>query len=118
LIEGRIYRADTEACILQRVWRANTAFERMQGLLGRPQLASGEGLLLAPCNSVHTIGMRYPLDLIYLSAGWQIIKQVNQVPPWRFSACLRARMVLELAAGSITQLGLENDMQLRWENVA
>lgn len=116
MIEGRIYRADTEVCILHRVWRATSAFERMRGLLGRPQLASGQGLLLAPCSSVHTIGMRYPLDLIYLSADWRIVRQIMHLSPWRLSACMRARMVLELATGSIMQLGLENDMQLRWEN--
>lgn len=118
MIEGRIYRADTEACILSRVWRANTTLERMRGLLGRPQLEPGQGLLLEPCSSVHTIGMHYPLDLVYLTSDWRIVRRVVHLPPWRTSACLRARMVLELASGSIMQLGLENDMQLRWENLS
>lgn len=116
MIEGRIHRADTDACILQRVWRADSTIERMRGLLGRPQLVAGQGLLLAPCNSIHTLGMRYPLDLVYLSTEWRVVKCVMQLSPWRLSACLGARMVLELPAGSIMQLGLGKDLPLRWEN--
>jgi len=41
---------------------------RNKGLLGRNSLASGEGLWIVPCEAIHTFGMRFPIDLVYLTA--------------------------------------------------
>jgi len=74
---------------------------RMKGLLGRDSLPAGEGLWIVPCESVHTFGMKFPIDLIYLDRK-KIVKKVRSgVPPWRLSACLSAHSVLELASGTI-----------------
>jgi len=82
---------------------------RMKGLLGRDGLSRGEGLWILPCEAVHTFGMRFSIDLIYLDRKNRIRKLQSAVPPWRMSACFSAHSVLELAAGTIhntqTQLG-------------
>jgi uncharacterized membrane protein (UPF0127 family) len=54
-------------------------------------------LLLERCRSVHTIGMRFPLDLYWLR-GERIVRIDRAVPPWRIRTCLRARSVLEVPA--------------------
>jgi uncharacterized membrane protein (UPF0127 family) len=80
---------------------ADTSKTRRRGLLGRESLSPGEGLWIIPCESVHTIFMRFPIDLIYLDRQKRIKKLRSDVNPWRLSACFSADSVLELAAGSI-----------------
>ena len=80
---------------------ADSAAKRNKGLLGREQLAPGEGLWIIPCESVHTFWMKFPIDLIYLDRKNHIKKLRGSVPPWRLSACLSAHSVLELPAGTI-----------------
>jgi uncharacterized membrane protein (UPF0127 family) len=80
---------------------ADNSAKRRRGLLGRTMLASGEGLWIVPCESVHTFGMQFPIDLVYLDRYKRVKKVRSGVPPWRISACLSAHSVLELAPGSI-----------------
>lgn len=74
---------------------------RRKGLLGRDGLAPGEGLWIVPCESIHTFGMRFPIDLVYLDRNKKVKKTRSGVPPWRLSACLSAHSVLELVPGAI-----------------
>jgi uncharacterized membrane protein (UPF0127 family) len=80
---------------------ADSGSRRNKGLLGRQGLAPGEGLWIVPCEAVHTFGMKFPIDLVYLDRGKRVKKLRNSVPPWRLSACLSAHSVLELPAGTI-----------------
>lgn len=88
---------------------ADSGPKRSKGLLGRNQLAPGEGMWIRPCEAVHTFWMRFPIDLIYLDRSRRIRKLVGSVPPWRLSGCIRAHSVMELPSGTIratqTQLG-------------
>ena len=77
--------------------RRNT---RRKGLLGRECLLPGEGLWIAPCESVHTFFMRFPIDLVYLDRKLQVRKVRHGVGAWRISACFSAHSVLELPAGT------------------
>ncbi|HEX2954503.1 MAG TPA: DUF192 domain-containing protein [Bacillota bacterium] len=83
-----------------RVLKADTFWLRFRGLLGKKDLPEQEGLLLEPCNNVHTVGMHFPIDIIFLSDDDRIIAVHRNVEPGRL--CIRAanaRKVLELAAG-------------------
>ena len=80
--------------------KAHTAAARNKGLLGRDSLPPGEGLWIAPCESVHTFFMRFPIDLIYLDRKLRVKKVRHSVGAWRISACLTAHSVLELPAGT------------------
>ena len=80
--------------------KAHTAATRKKGLLGREGLLPGEGLWIAPCESVHTFFMRFPIDLIYLDRKLQVKKVRHSVGAWRMSACFAAYSVLELPAGT------------------
>lgn len=73
---------------------------RLIGLLGRPGLSVREGMLMTPCRSIHTLGMRFPIDVLFLDEAGAILEQRIGVRPWR--TCLAppaTAMVLELAAG-------------------
>lgn len=78
---------------------ATSMFERMRGLLGRPALKSAQAMLLRPCNMVHTVGMRYPIDVVFLSRSGQVLKVAPAVAPRRAASHWRSHAVLELAAG-------------------
>lgn len=86
---------------------ADHGAKRSKGLLGRKGLRPGEGLWILPCEAVHTIGMQFPIDLVYLDRRHRIRKVRGNVPPWRLSACLSAHSVLELAAGVIQETRTE-----------
>ena len=82
---------------------ASSGAKRSKGLLGRKGLAPGEALWILPCEAVHTFGMQFSLDLVYLDRQHRIKKIRRNVPPWRLSACLTAHSVMELAAGSLRE---------------
>lgn len=79
---------------------AGTSSERTRGLLGRTTLPPGEGLWIVPCESVHTFGMQFAIDLIYLDRKNRIRKICRGVKPWRISVCLVAHSILELPTGA------------------
>ena len=83
-----------------RLEKARTGAARRKGLLGRESLLPGEGLWIAPCESVHTFFMRFPIDLVYLDHKLQVRKVRHCVGAWRISACFSAHSVLELPAGT------------------
>jgi uncharacterized membrane protein (UPF0127 family) len=88
-----------------RLWVADEFITRARGLLGR-KLAVGEGLLITPCGAVHTFGMGYPIDVMFLDDHHRILKIVPNLAPWRVATCRGSRAVLELPAGQARQLGL------------
>lgn len=78
---------------------ARTIREQSRGLLGTRSLPEGEALVLEPCNSVHMLGMRYPLYVIYLDRDNRVVWE-GVLRPWRFGPLVRrARKVIELPAG-------------------
>jgi uncharacterized protein len=85
----------------------------MRGLLGRSGLERGEGLLLKPCGSVHTLFMRFPIDVVFLDRELSVLAVREAVPPWRTARARRAKVTLELAAGEATRLGIEPGVKLR-----
>ncbi|MBL8830726.1 MAG: DUF192 domain-containing protein [Planctomycetaceae bacterium] len=84
-----------ELIVADRFW------SRLVGLQFRRSLATGQGLLLTPCSSIHTCFMRFAIDLIWLDETQQVVELSPNIAPWRFVIPTRsARAVLELPAGS------------------
>ena len=79
---------------------AATPLARLRGLLGRPP--SPTPLLLVPARSVHTCGLRRPIDVVFLDADLTVVKVVERLRPWRFASARGAVAALELAAGAST----------------
>ncbi|MBJ94294.1 MAG: hypothetical protein CMP23_07410 [Rickettsiales bacterium] len=81
---------------------ALSAADRMRGLLDRQALATGEALILSPCNSVHTFFMRFPIDVVFVSADGTVVRAIEELPPWRMTwVYFKARHTIELPVGSI-----------------
>lgn len=91
---------------------ADTSARRQKGLLGRNSLEPGQGLWIVPCEAVHTCGMRFPIDVLYLDRRKRVRKIRRAMGPWRMSVCLLAHSVLELPAGMIEQTGTKPGDQL------
>ena len=81
---------------------AESAFERMRGLIGRNGLERGKGMLITKCSCIHTLFMRFPIDATFLDRKGNAVKKVCNIRPWRpwVWGGWRARSVLETAAGS------------------
>jgi uncharacterized membrane protein (UPF0127 family) len=96
--------------IARRLHIASSFRHRLRGLLGTRHLPPQEGLMLSPGGSVHTFGMRYSIDVAFLDRQLKILRLAPQVSPWRFCrAPARTRHVLELPAGTVQQLQLQEN---------
>ncbi len=95
---------------------ADTFYTRLVGLLNDKQLEYGDGLWIKPCNSIHSIGMRFKFDAIFLDKNLRVVHLVPEMKPWRISKMVfSADSVLELPAGHIaltaTELGDQFEMR-------
>ena len=82
--------------------KADNPFARIKGLLGRNSLSSGDALLLKPCNGIHTFGMRFAIDVIFLDRKNRVVAVTKDLQPNRLTRLyLHAASVLELPAGTI-----------------
>lgn len=81
---------------------ADTAFQRMKGLLGRPCLASASALILKPGNSVHTFFMKFPIDVLFVDNLGSVVKAVSDMKPFRLTPIyFSAKLIVEFPAGVI-----------------
>ncbi|MGN0863800.1 MAG: DUF192 domain-containing protein, partial [Stenotrophomonas koreensis] len=83
-------------CLLADVGHARYWHQRARGLLARPRLQPGQGLLIEPCASVHTCFMGYALDLVFLDRGNRVLGWREHLPPWRAAGLRGAHATLEL----------------------
>ena len=102
-------RNATRGTEVARAVVADRFWSRMRGLLGR-RLAEGQGMLIVPCKSVHTFGMKYDIDVAFIDDAWRVIAALPGLRPWRISSFhASAYAVLELPTASLersaTQVG-------------
>jgi uncharacterized membrane protein (UPF0127 family) len=91
---------------------ADTPWTRLRGLLGRRGLGEDEGLLIRPAGSVHTLFMRFPIDVVFLDRDNTVVKVVPALRPWRLAAARRAKRTLELPAGRAARARLASGQRL------
>lgn len=81
---------------------ADSFFARARGLMGRKSFEGFDGMMIYPCNSIHTFFMHFPIDVIFLNGNYEVVKVLESLKPWRITAPYwGATQVLELAAGTI-----------------
>jgi uncharacterized protein len=97
----RVWNLTRQVELAGSVAVADGVATRNKGLLGRNGLGPGEGLWIIPCEAIHTFGMRFSIDLVYLDRNKRVKKVTSDVRPWRMSGCLLAHSVLELASGTV-----------------
>jgi len=110
--EGYVYNKTRETFIATEATVADSYFTRLIGLLGKTRRWAqlGKGLWIVPSRGVHTIGMLFPIDLIFLSNEKEVVHIEEHVQPFRVSkVSLKATSVLELPPHTIyrsrTQVG-------------
>ena len=97
----------SSAVLLEQVILAETAPERMRGLLGRSALPPGTGMLIRPCRSIHMWFMRFPIDAAFLDREMRILKISRNLRPWQLAFAPRGTAcVLETTAGQLADLGI------------
>lgn len=90
----------------EKVDEARSLWARFKGLLGRKSLGQGEALLIEPCSSIHTFGMAFPIDALFLNREGLVVHLVKDMRASRISRhVFKARMVLEAPAGTIEASG-------------
>jgi uncharacterized membrane protein (UPF0127 family) len=104
-MERRIYCVynETRECFLSlNVKPADTMFSRLKGFIGRLRLRADEGIWVVPSRGVHTLGLLFPLDLIYLDANNRVIHLEEYFPSFRIGPLkTQAESVLELPTHTI-----------------
>jgi hypothetical protein len=83
-----------------------TAFDsssRRTGLLNHAVMPHDAAMIIAPCNAVHTIRMRFDIDIAFVSREGRVVKVRHAVKPWRMAAALGAFAAIELPAGALAQ---------------
>lgn len=96
---------------------ADTFWRRLVGLLSTNELSSDSGLLLTRCHQIHTFGMRYPIDVVFINHQGQVSTVVSRLSPYRVSTDSSASMALELRAGQAEQAGLSQGDRVTMEAV-
>lgn len=112
---GRIRINASADSALGQIRKAETFFERGRGLLGCKGLAAGQGMLIEPCNSIHTFFMQFSIDAVFLGNDHRVVAIHANIPPQRFVRVAKAESVLELMAGQVEQLHLAKGDIIVWE---
>jgi uncharacterized membrane protein (UPF0127 family) len=103
-----------KSVVSNRCHFANSVFKRMVGLLNRKALAPGEGLLIDRCYGIHTFGMRFPIDVLFLDKDLKVMRAVAALPPFRTCVVRRAVYVLEMPVGAIQSTRTEAGDQIQF----
>ena len=86
---------------------ASTLMARMKGLLGRRSLGAQEALILPQCHSIHTVGMRFAIDAVFVDRAWRVVAKHSHLRPGRLMfPVIGAWGVVELADGTLDRADL------------
>ncbi len=108
-----VYNTSRSNAVCLRARRADNFLLRLFGLLGQRGLGQEAGLLISPSSGVHTIGMRFSIDVIALSKDHRVVGVWESVGPWRVrGVSFRTASVLELPSGRARQCGVSVGDQL------
>lgn len=104
---------DKGRIVVQRLVIADRFWNRLCGLQFRRPLLPGDGILLAPCASIHTMWMRFAIDVAMLDRAGRVLAVHPAVRPWRLKFAPRGtHAVLEVSAGTL-QLSAGDTLTLR-----
>jgi len=96
----RVVNATRGGVLGERVRVADTGLSRIVGLLGERKLPPGDGLLIVPSQGVHTWGMLFPIDIVVLDRGWNVLALRRSMRAFRMTRLFwKAAAVLELPPG-------------------
>ena len=111
--EVSVFNSTKNTQLAARVQIADSSLSRLIGLLGKRSLDRDSGLLIFPSNSIHTLGMRFPVDVVFLGRDGRVQDLCESLPPFRLTwPRWKAQSVLELPVHSIRNSRTEVGDQL------
>lgn len=88
--------------VCENIKVASSFDERLLGLMFKKSLVGYGGLLIKPCNSIHTFFMKMSIDVIFLDKNLKVVKVIKDMKPWRLSKIyFKSNQVLEMKAGDL-----------------
>lgn len=98
----RVQNCTKSTLLGDKIAIADTSLTRLVGLLGKRKLPVGGGLLIMPSQGVHTLGMMFPIDVLFLDHEFRVRSARERLMPFRVTSLdFNAYSVLELPAGTI-----------------
>lgn len=106
-----------ETWLATKVRKADNFLTRLVGLLKRTNLGPEEALWLMPSRGIHTIGMKFPIDIVFLNKSHHVVGLMAGLAPYRISPVhFNGYSVLELPNGTIkksrTEIGDQFEISL------
>ncbi len=112
----QVWDANEQRLVGAEIALADTFGTRLKGLLGRKNLQPGQGLLINPCSSIHSIGMKFAFDAVFLDRDQMVIRVAENVAPNRVGPVVpKAKYTLELPAGTVRATGMAVGHRLVWK---
>lgn len=109
----RIYRYQN--VLWEKVTIARSFFARLIGLLSKTNLDSSEGMLFYKAPSIHTFGMKFPIDILFMDITGKIVRIFSDVKPNRIIPYVKSWATLELKAGQCVEKQIQPGDLLHWE---
>ena len=106
--QGQAFNRTRQTYLATALAVADTHWTRLRGLLGTPSgdFRNGYGLWIVPCHGVHTLGMGFPIVVVYLDHEMTVVHVPSQLQPWRFAPVrAQATSVLELPCHTAAETG-------------
>lgn len=104
----KIFNGTKKSCIASQVSFADSFLARLRGLLGKDSLDGGHALVISPCISIHTFGMKFPIDAVFFDNGKRAVGVIRDIRPGRLSRIFpKAKGVIEIAGGTLSELDVE-----------
>jgi uncharacterized membrane protein (UPF0127 family) len=76
---------------------------RRRGLLGRKNLNKDAALIVAPCSAIHTLFIRFIIDVVFAARDGRVLKMYLALRPWRIGLAVGAFAAIELPAGTLSR---------------
>jgi uncharacterized protein len=116
--QAAAFNQTRQTCLAPKLAIAETHWRRLRGLLGTREddFRNGGGLWIRPCRGVHTLAMRFAIDVVYLDRAGTVVHVEHNLQPWRFSPVrMQAASVLELPSQTVarTETALGDRIEIR-----
>ena len=100
--------------VLERIIMADTYTKRLQGLLGRKGLDEREGMMILPCNSIHTYRMKFPIDVLFVDRDNVVVKVLRDFKPGRMGPLVfKSHFVMEAEAGVFKDVKVGDKLEFK-----
>jgi uncharacterized protein len=102
--------------VASRVKQATTYLKRLLGLLFSAPLKPNDGLWFTPCNSIHTIGMKFAIDVVFLDRNGTVLRVYSSLPPGKIVPIIwRAHHCVELSPGTLAKSNTKDGDKISWK---